>query len=255
LTGSPGNGMETNLTLLLLVFGFVALWIGLSKGGLGGAAGSLVTPTLALVMPPEEVIGLVLPVLMLADLFAMAAHWRHWHWRYVLLLLPGALAGVTVGTLFITNAPTELLRLTLGIIVLLFGLYKVMERRILSQLAYQSRNWHGLLVGTVSGFSSALAHTGGPPVSIYLLMQEVKPRVFVATSVLFFFVLNWIKVPYYFYARLFDFQRLASLAWVLPLVPVGVWLGRWLTTRVEPRTFERVIVGFLLLSGLLLIFT
>ena len=247
--------MAGNTPLLVFLFALAAFWIGLSKGGLGGAAGALVTPTLALVMPPEQVVGLVLPVLMLADLFALSAHWGRWQRRYVLLLLPGALVGVTVGTLFITNAPTELLRLTLGIIVLLFGLYKLLERRLLNQLAYRSRNWHGLVAGTVAGFSSALAHTGGPPVSIYLLMQQIPPRVFVATSVLFFFVLNWIKVPYYFYARLFDFQRLATLAWVLPLVPAGVWLGRWATERNEPRAFEGLIVGFLLISGLLLVLT
>jgi hypothetical protein len=132
-------------------------------------------------------------------------------------------------------------------------LYKVFEKRILRTFDYEPRNWHGLLAGTITGFSSALAHTGGPPVSIYLLMQRVTPAVFIGTSALFFFILNWIKVPYYFYADLFDFGQLLDLAWILPLVPLGVWTGRWLAYRVDRQTFENIIVGLLLINGILLI--
>jgi hypothetical protein len=246
--------MTDNQTILFIVAALVAFIIGLSKGGLGGTAGALATPMMALVLPADEVIGLILPILMLADIFAVALHWRRWNGHLIILLIPGAVLGVTIGTVFITNAPTETLRTLLGVIVLLFALYKIFEKRILRTMAYEPRNWHGLLAGTVTGFSSALAHTGGPPVSIYLLMQRVTPAVFIGTSALFFFFLNWIKVPYYFYADLFDFQQLRDLAWILPLVPLGVWSGRWLAYRVDRRTFENIIVGLLLINGILLIF-
>jgi uncharacterized membrane protein YfcA len=88
-----------------------------------------------------------------------------------LFVIPGANAGVTIGTFFITSAPTETLRTTLGVIVLIFAVYKIFEGRIQGSLKYHPRNWHGLLAGTITGFSSALAHTCGPPVSIYLLLQ------------------------------------------------------------------------------------
>jgi uncharacterized membrane protein YfcA len=121
------------------------------------------------------------------------------------------------------------------------------------KLVYKSRDWHGLVAGTITGFSSALAHTGGPPVSIYLLMQDVTPRVFIATSALFFFILNWIKVPFYLYAELFDLDLLRQIAWLLPLVPLGVVTGRWLAQRVDAATFERIIVILLLVNALVLI--
>jgi uncharacterized membrane protein YfcA len=246
--------MDTSSALILLIVAAVAFLIGLSKGGLGGTAGALATPMLALVMPADEVIGLILPILMLADIFAVSLHWGHWNRKLVLLLIPGALVGVIIGTVLITNAPTETLRTLLGIIVLIFALYKIFEKRILRTLEYKSRNWHGLVAGTITGFSSALAHTGGPPVSIYLLMQEVTPRVFIATSALFFFILNWIKVPFYFYADLFDFEALKQIAWILPLVPIGVVTGRWLASRFDRTTFEKIIVVLLLINALLLIF-
>jgi uncharacterized membrane protein YfcA len=245
--------MTDNQTLFLIIAAIVSFLIGLSKGGLGGTAGALATPMMALVLPADKVIGLILPILMLADIFAVALHWGRWNLKLILLLLPGAVVGVTIGTVFITNAPTETLRLLLGIIVLIFGIYKVFESRILAYFAYQPANWHGLVAGTITGFSSALAHTGGPPVSIYLLMQKVTPAIFIATSALFFFCLNWIKVPFYAYAGLFDFEQLRQVTWILPLVPVGVWSGRWLAYRVNRKTFENIIVGLLLVNAVLLI--
>jgi hypothetical protein len=246
--------MDSSETILFAVAALVTFIIGMSKGGLGGTAGALATPLMVLVLPADEVIGLILPILMVADVFAVALHWGRWNRRLILLLLPGALIGVTIGTFFITNAPTETLRRLLGFIVLFFALYKLLERRILSRLTYKSRDWHGLVAGTVTGFSSALAHTGGPPVSIYLLMQNVTPAVFIATSALFFMILNWIKVPYYIYADLFDLDRMRQLIWLLPLVPLGAWTGRWFAFKVHRVTYENIIIVLLIINSLLLIF-
>lgn len=246
--------MAVDPIVFYLMVALVAFMIGLAKGGLGGTLGALATPMLALVMPADQVIGLVLPILMLADIFAVSFHWRRWNGKFVLLLIPGAIVGVTIGTFFITSAPTESLRTALGLIVLVFSLYKIFENRVQGYLQYKPHNWHGLLAGTVTGFSSALAHTGGPPVSIYLLLQNVTPRVFIATSAIFFFLLNWIKVPYYWYAGLFDWLQLRQIAWLLPLVPFGVWVGRWGADKVDKTTFDWIITGLLIIAALMLIF-
>jgi hypothetical protein len=245
--------MTVEPVVFYIMVSIIAFMIGLAKGGLGGTLGALATPLLALVMPADQVIGLILPILMLADIFAVSFHWRRWNSKLVLLLIPGAIVGVTIGTFFITNAPTETLRTALGVIVLIFAIYKIFEGRIQGSLTYHPRNWHGLLAGTITGFSSALAHTGGPPVSIYLLLQDVTPRVFIATSAIFFFLLNWIKVPYYWYAGLFNFQLLWQIVWLLPLVPLGVWVGRWGASKVDKETFEWIITGLLVIAALLLI--
>ena len=245
--------MKVDPPIFFLMTGVVAFMIGLAKGGLGGMLGTLAIPMMAFVMPPEQVLGLVLPILMIGDIFAVALHWGRWNGKLILLLLPGSVIGVTLGTYFITHTPTNVLRTGLGVIVLVFAIYKIFEKRILGWLRYRPRNWHGLFMGTITGFSSALAHTGGPPVSIYLLMQDVTPRVFIATSALFFLILNWIKVPYYLYAGLFDFPRLFQVTWLMPFVPLGAWFGRWAADRVSKQTFERVIVGLLAVSAVLLI--
>jgi uncharacterized membrane protein YfcA len=96
--------MTENETLFIIMAGLVAFLIGLSNGGLGGAAGALATPLMALVLPADKVIGLILPILILADIFAVALHWGRWNGKLILLLLPGAIVGITIGTVFITNA-------------------------------------------------------------------------------------------------------------------------------------------------------
>ncbi len=231
----------------------MALAIGLSKGGLAGTVGTIATPLMALVLPADQVIGLLLPVLIFADIFAIAFHWRRWERKFIILLLPGAIIGVTIGTYFITNVPSETLRCALGVIILIFAFYKLFEKQLVNRLPYHPQNWHGVLAGTVAGVSSALAHVGGPPVSIYLLLQNVTPRVFIATNALFFGILNWVKVPYYVYADLFDFDLLWQMAWMLPLVVIGVWVGRWAAYKVNSRTYEKIILVLLIISALMLI--
>jgi len=245
--------MTDNPTVFLLMLAAVAFLISLSKGGLGGMAGTLSTPLMSLVIPVNRVLGLLLPIMLLADVFSVALHWRRWNTRLVWLLIPGAVVGVTIGTYFIANVSTQVLKIGLAIIALLFVAYKLLEKRILGSLKYQEHNWHGWLAGTTAGFTSAMAHSGVPPISIYLMLHDVTPRVFIATSVLFYAILNWIKVPYYYFTGLFDFQQLWHIAWVFPIVPFGVWIGRWLASKVSKNVFDNIILVLLVITALLLI--
>ena len=236
-----------------LVTAFVILLVGLSKGGLGGAAGGAATPLLALVMPPELAIGLLLPLLILTDIFAVAAHWGHWEKRLLIYLVPASLIGITLATALITSISSEALKTGLAIFVILFVLYRLFEKRIQAALTYQSRNWHGILAGSVAGFTSTLAHTGGPPITIYLLLQNVPPRTFIATSAIYFAIINWLKVPYYIFAGILHPQQLIEIVWLLPLIPLGVLIGRWLSVRIDKSTFDRLIIVLLVISAVLLL--
>jgi len=246
--------MPNNTTAFLIMLVAITFLISLSKGGLGGMAGSLATPLMALVMPVNQVLGLILPFMLLADIFAIALHWGKWNGRLVWLMIPGAVIGVTVGTFFIANVSTNALKIGLAAIALVFVVYKLIEKRLLASIKYTGRPWHGWLAGTTAGFASSLAHSGGPPVSIYLMLLEVTPAVFLGTSVLFFAILNWIKVPYYLYIHLFNFQMLRQIAWVFPIVPLGVWFGRWAVTKVSKNIFDNIILVLLVITALLLIF-
>jgi uncharacterized membrane protein YfcA len=242
----------------LLVYLFVALgmfMVGMAKGGGWASLAALSVPFVGLVLPIDDVIGMMLPVLMLADLFAIGVHWRKWDRRLILLLIPTSIVGVTIGTLFLTNAPVRVIRVVIGLIILLFAFYKLFEKSIFRKLTYKPRDWHGLLAGLVGGFTSSVAHTGGPPIAIYLLLQNLQPRVFAATLASFFFLLNYIKVPFYYFNDVFNFDLLSQFLWLLPMVPFGVWAGKWLVVRVSKQLFDNIILAFLILTAFLLIFT
>jgi uncharacterized membrane protein YfcA len=226
---------------------------GLSKAGLGGGIGFLMAPMLTLVMPLNKAVGILLPVLMLADIFTLAAYWKKWEMRRIWVLLIGGIAGITLATFVLVSVSADLLKKGLAYLVILFLIYRIFEKRILALLTYQVRPWHGLLAGSTAGFASTLAHAGGPPITIYLLLQRLEPSVFISTSALFFAVLNWIKVPYYYFAGLFDFPLQLRLIWLMLLAPLGVWVGRQIVMRLDKVLFERIIITLLVISVVLLL--
>lgn len=249
------SSMSEPTPLFYVIFAAAALMIGMGKGGLGVAFAALATPLMATILPVDKALAVVLVIQMVADVFAVGAHWRRWDTRLAALLIPGALAGVAVGTFFITSVSPQALRTTLAVVILLFTLYKVFERSLLRGRTYTPRPWHSPLAGGISGFASAVANNGGPPVTIYLLLRDLPPRTFIGTTALFFLILNYIKVPFYLYAGLFDWALLRSALWLLPLAPVGVWIGRAFVLRANKELYDRVILFFLVLSALLVLLT
>jgi hypothetical protein len=247
--------MDQPSLLYFVVFAVAALMVGMGKGGLGVAFSALATPLLATILPVDKALALVLVIQMVADVFAVGAHWRRWDSKLVASLIPGALAGVAVGAFFITNVSPQALRTTLAVVILLFTGYKVFERSLLRGMAYKPRPWHSPLAGGISGFASAVANNGGPPVTIYLLLRDLQPRVFIGTTAIFFFLLNYIKLPFFLYAGLFDWDLLRSALPLLILAPIGVWIGKAFVLRVNKELYDRVILLFLVISALLVLLT
>ena len=245
----------TDGPLFYLATGAALLLIGLSKGGVGGMLGPLITAVMAMVLPADQAIGLLLPLLIAGDIFAIAAHWRRWSGVHARRLIPASVVGVIVAVALVADLPPLVLRRGIAVIILLFVIFRWLESRLRGQLQPTIRPWHGHLAGAVAGFSSSLAHVGGPPISIYLLVSELPPPVYAATSALFFAVLNLIKLPFYGLAGLLTPDLLWRAAPLLPLLPIGVWLGKAFAHRVPRMIFDRLIVGLLLMSAASLLLT
>lgn len=241
--------MDPTLALI-----FASLLIGLSKGGLTGpAAGGIVLFLLSQTMSVSQATGLTLPLLIFADLFAMGAYWKRWDMRHIRLLLPTAIVGIVFGTLLLASLSNDLLKILLGLFSIVVVAYKIASDS-LKQLEYSPRHWHGLFAGWLAGFASAIANSGGPPIAAYLLLQKLPPVTFAATSALFFFVVNLLKVPGYISLGILDINHMIQIAWTLPLIPFGVWFGRWVIERIDRRPFEWLMMILLLYAAIRLIF-
>ena len=238
----------------VLVMVIASLLIGLSKGGLGGPVPvALVVPLLSAIMPVPQAVGLTIPLLIFADLFALRLYRGDWAMRYIRLMLPAAVIGVIAGAFLLASLPDALLRRVLGLFTLGVILYKLAGDH-LNALTYRPRNWHGYVAGGTAGFGSALANIGAPPFTAYMLLQRESPRVFIGTTTLFFAIVNLLKLPGYLTTGVIDLHSLASTAWTLPLIPLGVWLGRKAILRINPHAFERLMMVLLLGASLSLLF-
>lgn len=231
------------------------LFIGLSKAGFGGGLGMLTTPLCALAFPPKEAVGMVLPLLCAGDLFSLYHYWRKWDARNLKYLLPGAIVGIVVGVQLIGLFSARQLNIAIGVIAVSFVAFHLIRERIFAaEGAFAPNHSVGIPCGIFAGITSSFAHGAGPVVSMYLVPQRLPKETFVATNVLVFFWINWIKVPFFAASGVITQSTLIKSLYLLPLVPAGVWLGVWLNRRFNERWFLRVVLVTLFLSGLQLIF-
>jgi uncharacterized protein len=242
----PGADQHTvYVAVIIAILGFM---IGLAKGGFGGL-GALLTPLLALVLPVASAVGVLLPMLMVGDVFAMYMYWKEWDLDLVKRMLPAGIVGALAGTFLLSSVSTDGLRIILGIFVLATVAYKFLSDRI-QAIRYEPRPWHAPAAGLLSGVASGMFNSGGPPFNSYLLLQKLKARPFVATTAIYFALLNLIKVPGFLYTGILDLPLLFSLWWVFPFIPVGIWVARMMLTRLSPSAFEWIIIVLLIFSSL-----
>jgi uncharacterized membrane protein YfcA len=179
-------------------------------------------------------------------------YWNEWDFNLVKRMLPAGIIGAIAGTALLSWMSPDSLRIVLGLFVLITVVYKFVSDRI-QAIRYESRPWHAPAAGLLSGVASGMFNSGGPPFSSYLLLQKIQARPFIATSAIFFALLNLIKVPGFLYTGILNLSLLFSLWWVFLFIPVGIWVARITLTRVSPSTFEWIIVTLLIFSSLWLL--
>jgi uncharacterized membrane protein YfcA len=238
-----------HFSLIILV---AAVFVGLVKGGLGPVAGALIVPLLSTSMPVTRAVGLTLPLLLVGDWIALPVYWRQWDARELRLLVPGGVIGVAMGLVLLTTLSDEMLRRVLGVFTLSVAGYKLASDS-LTGLQYQPRRWHGVLAGWGSGFGSALANVGAPPITAYLLLRRLTPTIFIGTTVIFFLVMNALKFPLYLATNVIKMDQVIGILWALPLIPVGVWAGKKFVEWIDPKKFERLMLIALILTGIALL--
>lgn len=222
------------------------LLMGLAKTGLGGF-GALATPLMALAVPVPQAAAIMLPLLFVMDAVGLQQLWRECDRPLLRLLLPAGLVGTGVGTLLFGVLSTKTVAGLVGALTLVF-----LAQRLLFPPradAPPPPKPLGVLLGIASGFTSFVAHAGSPPISAYVLPLKLPPLRFAATMAVFFAAINLSKWIPYAWLGLIDTRNLATSAVLLPLAPIGVWLGVWLTKRIAPVWFYRLAYIGMALTG------
>jgi len=229
---------------LLLLGGLAA---GFSKTGIPGTS-ILFVAVFANIMPARQASGVVLPLLIFADLFAYVVYRKNLEWRRVGRLLPWAVAGVVAGwyTLgHIDDAQTA--RAVGAVIAVMLALHLWRKRRAPEDAVAHAPAWFGPAAGLLAGFATMVANAAGPVMTLYLLAMRLGKLEFLGTGAAFFLVINWIKVPFSAQLGLLNAPSLALNLWLLPAVAIGALAGPWVVKRVDQQVFEN---SALVLAGL-----
>ena len=225
--------------------------IGLAKGGFIGALAMLGVPLLALVISPVQAAGILLPILIAMDVFALWAYRRTWDGAHLKVLIPAAIVGVAIGWATAAYVSEAHVRLIVGIVALLFTIDYWAGWRAPAETG--PKPVQGGFWGAIAGFTSFVSHAGGPPLQMYLLPQRLAPPLFAGTSVMFFIVVNWIKVIPYAALGQLGTDNLLTSAVLAPLAPAAIFTGAWLTRVVKADTFYRLAYIFIFIVSLKLI--
>ena len=228
------------------------LIVGIAKGGLGGGIAVVGVPLMAMFVSPAQAAAVLLPILMVMDAFAIRAYWGRWDPHNLQILLPAALVGTALGTLTFEYLSADGLRVLVAVVALVYSLQYFLPGR--DRGGRLPRALAGFCWGTLSGFTSFSVHAGGPPLQAYLLPQQMNRTTFQATSVVFFFVVNWSKVGPYAWLGQWNTDNLLTSAVLLPLAPLGIWIGRRLHQQINDQVFFRVVHVSLFIIGVKLLY-
>lgn len=227
------------------------LLLGISKSGFGAGFGSLAVPIMALSVTVPQAAAILMPVLFVMDVLGLHAWRHHFDWKLIRFLLPFGLLGTVIGTLLFRLLDPRMVAGIVGVFTLAF-----LAQRLLFPPRADSPappKWVGALLTTTSGFTSFIAHAGGPPVNAYLVPMRLSPAVFTATMAVFFFAINLSKWIPYGWLGLLDLRNMATSVALLPLAPVGVIIGVKLARRIQPLLFYRLVYLGMLLTGVKLV--
>ena len=228
------------------VLAISAFAIGVSKTGLPGV-GILVVPLLAIVFPAKPSVGLLLPILIIADLFAVGYYRHHGQWRHLVKLLPWAVAGIGFGYVILSKIDSQTLKPLIGLIVL--AMLAIRLRSILkNDTQHMPQHWSfAAIMGLLAGAITMMANAAGPVMVLYLLSMHFPKQKFIGTAAWFFFIVNWIKVPLMSNLNMITATSLKIDLIVFPAVVLGAVAGIWLLKRIPQRLFN--IIALLLATA------
>lgn len=239
-------------TIAILIV--IALLVGFNKTALP-SLGLFILTMLMLLFPPRFAIGFMLPLLMVADLYAIIAYRKSVDWKRLIKLFPWVIVGLTIGYVTLLLIDEKHLKMMIGSIILLFISMMFFRRKTNDNLL--AGNHQALLTtgfGIFGGFSTTVGNAGGEVMSVYLLLQRLPKAVFVGTVAYFFFVVNWVKLPLYWSIGLINREMLQLTLYLSLFILLGAYIGKRVLPHMKQKRFNQLILFLTLLGAINLFF-
>jgi len=231
-----------------------AFLVGFSKGGMPGL-GVLLVPLMGMAVGSAEAPGVLLPVLILGDIFAVARYHGHIRWRIVLRLLPYVVVGLVFGSTVLQHLRNETMDLVMGLMVIGLVSLQVLRRTRGGWLEERMPHawWFALVMGLLAGFATGLAHLAGPVMTVYFLSMDLKKHGFIGSAAIFFMIVNLAKIPLYIPQGNITWPQAVFAVKILAAVPVGALAGFLLFNHIPQRLFNRFVLVLAAAAGLKLV--
>jgi uncharacterized membrane protein YfcA len=230
-----------------------AAGVGISKSGLAGM--SLVHVLIfAFLFGARDSTGVVLPMLLVGDVFAVRIFHQHARWDYVRRMLPPACIGVIIAAIIMRGLSEAVYKPIIGITILVLTtlqLARTYRPHWFGSVPHA--RWFAWTIGLIAGGATMLANAAGPIFTIYCLAVALPKFELVGTSAWFFFIINAFKVPFSVALGLIHGGTLALNAVLTPVILAGMFIGRWLTTHLPQRLFDGLLLTFAAVAALRLI--
>ncbi len=225
-----------------------AFSVGISKTGVPGL-GIVSVVIFTLLLPTKFSVGAALLVLICADLLAVAVHRKNGDLKQVLRLLPWTVAGIALGAQFLGKVDDRALKPVLGGVLLVICLLSIWRGQ--QKAPPEVPVWAAPLVGLAAGFTTMIANAAGPVTTLYLLAMRLPKEAFLGTAAVFFFFINWIKVPFaIFQSKIIDLDSLRFAVLLFPAAILGGLVGKPLAERIPQKRFEQLALALTALGSL-----
>ncbi len=229
-----------------------AVMVGIAKSGLPGLA-ILAVPLMAAVLPARLSTGVLLPMLLLGDVFTVCYYHRHAIWRHVIRLMPWALAGIVLGYFAMGHISDRSLRPIIGGVILALLALNHLRTLGRAEAATPSHWTFVAMIGLLAGVTTMMANAAGPIMVIYLLAMRLPKAEFIGTGAWYFLVLNAAKIPFSMHLGLISSETLKLNLLVAPLIVAGAFAGLWLARRIPEKAFNRAVTALAVAAALNLI--
>lgn len=237
----------------LATFMLTGLFVGMAKTGVHGM-GMIAVPLLATSFGGKDSSGLMLPILIMADVFGVAYYHRHAEWKYLFKLFPWAIAGVLLGTWTGNYIDDQLFRTMMGVIIFVsLGIMIWLEK--VNKDSIPDFWWFAMLMGIAAGFTTMVGNLAGSAMALYLLSMRMPKNEFIGTAAWFFMAINWFKVPFHIWSwHTITLDSFLLDLIVLPMIAIGAYLGIKVIKKVSDRGFRYFVMIMTAVAAVFMVF-